>query len=451
MKPLIPVVILGLVLAVLALRLSGRLPGRRAGASGRAPGQPAPARRLTSARRGSAEPVLGATGLVAAREVRERFRGWIYRAGTLLIPVAVAAVIVIPALQHGKSRPQQVGVAGALAAPLRAAVAAAAVSVGTTAHLVPEADVTAARDSLRAGRIDLAIIGAREVLVTKPIQPADTSTTAEFVRAAARTLGVTEAFQAAGLSAAQAAQIAGAKALPVTSLQPGGTSGTVRSTSIIGLVLVFFMLIQYNTWTLIGVMEEKSSRVVEVLLAAIRPVQLLAGKVLGIGLVALTQAALIVAVAVVAAKAVGSDLLNGTAPVVLVATLAWLVLGYAFYCWVFAAAGSMAERRDQVQTLVFPLSLPIIFGYTFAITVASSGSPSTFFKVLAYLPPTAPFAMPVLVGLGAVSWWEFAVSVAISILCTAAVARLAAGIYRRSILRTGRRVRLREVISGTAR
>ncbi len=318
-------------------------------------------------------------------------------------------------------------------------------------HLVPEADVAAARDSLRSGRIDLAIIDARELLVNKAISPQTPLTTAEFVRAAARTLGVTEAFQAAGLSAAQAAQIAGARALPVTSLQPGAQAGTVRSTSIIGLILVFVMLTQYNTWTLIGVMEEKSSRVVEVLLAAVRPVQLLAGKVLGIGLVAFAQAALIVAVAVVAAKAVGSDLLNGTAPVVLVshaglagARLRLLLLG-------LRCRGIHGRTPDQVQTLAFPLSLPIIFGYTFAIAVASSGSPSTFFEVLAYLPPTAPFAMPVLVGLGAVTWWEFAVSGAISIVCTAAVARLAAGIYRRSILRTGRRVRLREVISGPAR
>jgi ABC-2 type transport system permease protein len=73
------------------------------------------------------------------------------------------------------------------------------------------------------------------------------------------------------------------------------------------------------------------------------------------------------------------------------------------------------------------------------------------FEVLAYLPPTSPFAMPVLVGLGRVTWWEFAGSAAISVLCTIGVARLAAGIYRRAILRTGRRVRLREVISGAAR
>jgi ABC-2 type transport system permease protein len=197
-------------------------------------------------------------------------------------------------------------------------------------------------------------------------------------------------------------------------------------------------------------MEEKSSRVVEVLLAAVRPIELLAGKVLGIGLVALAQAALIVAFTIGLARAVGSDLLHGTVPVVLVSTLVWLVLGYAFYCWVYAAAGSMAERQDQAQSLAFPLSLPIIFGYIMALSVAGSGSPSTLFEVLAYLPPTAPFAVPVLVSLGRITVWEFAASAVISVVGTIGVARLATGIYRRAILRTGRRVRLRDVVSGVA-
>ena len=214
-----------------------------------------------------------------------------------------------------------------------------------------------------------------------------------------------------------------------------------------GLILVFLMLTQYNTWILIGVMEEKSSRVVEVLLAAVRPIQLLAGKVLGIGLVAFAQAGLIVAFALVLATAVGSDLLHGTAPVVLVSTLVWLVLGYGFYCWVYAAAGSMAERQDQVQSLALPLSLPIVAGYILALTTAETGNPSAFFEVLAYFPPTAPFAMPVLVGLGKATWWEFAISAGISIVSTVFVARFAAGIYRRAILRTGRRVQLREVFA----
>jgi ABC-2 type transport system permease protein len=89
----------------------------------------------------------------------------------------------------------------------------------------------------------------------------------------------------------------------------------------------------------------------------------------------------------------------------------------------------------------------VIFGYFISFATATSGSPSLFFHVLAYLPPTAPFAMPVLVGLGAVSWWQFAASAVISVVCTIGVARVAGRVYRRAILQTGRRVRLREVLA----
>jgi ABC-2 type transport system permease protein len=437
-KNVIPFIILAVVAVLLVLRVSGRLPGLRT-------------RTRSPARRAALPPLLGDAGLVAAREVRERIRGRIFRVGTLLILVVVAAAIVIPVLHRGKAHPERVAVVGALAAPLEAAIVATGTSVGTAVRLIPEADLQTAHDALRSGQVDLAIVDGRELVLNKAIGSTDMSTAAQFVRAVSKTLGVYEAFEAAGLSAAQAAQVASARPLPVTSLQPGPVKGTTRTTSIVGLILIFVMLTQYNTWILVGVMEEKASRVVEVLLAAVRPAQLLGGKVAGIGLVAFGQAALIVVFALGLARAVGSDLLHGTASLVVVSTLAWLVLGYAFYCWVYAAAGSMAERQDQVQSLAFPLSVPVIFGYIIAITVASSGSPSTFFDVLAYLPPTAPFAMPVLVGLGKVAWWQFAASAAISIVCTIAVARFATNVYRRAILRTGRRVRLREVVSGAAR
>jgi ABC-2 family transporter protein len=201
-------------------------------------------------------------------------------------------------------------------------------------------------------------------------------------------LGVQQAFRVAGLTAAQVGQVSAATPLPVTGLQPAsGGAGPGPGVSVIGLVLIFLMLNLDNTWTLIGVMEEKSSRVVEVLLAAIRPVQLLTGKVIGIGLVALTQAGVTLIFTLGLARAVGSDVLGGTAPAELVAILIWLLLGYAFYSWVCAAAGSLVERQDQVQTLSFPLAVPVVFGYIMALTTAGSGSPSTFFEVLAYLPP----------------------------------------------------------------
>ncbi len=390
--------------------------------------------------------VTGDVSLVASREVRERVRGKVFRIGTVIILAVVAGAIVIPKLTSSKANSERVGVVGALSFPLRSAIGSAAGSVDATAYFYPQSDLASARQSLRAGRIDVAIVDGRELVVDKPISSDDTSTGARFVRSVAQNLAVIEAFEAAHLSAAQSAELSEAKALPITSVRPGTKTGAAVATSVIGLILIFIMLNQYNTWILMGVMEEKSSRVIEVLLAAVRPMQLLAGKVLGIGLVAFAQAALTVAFALVLAEAVGSNLLHGTAPVVLAATLVWLVLGYAFYCWVYAAAGSMVERQDQIQSLALPLSLPIIFGYIFALTTAGAGSASAFFTVLAYLPPTAPFAMPVLVSFGAVSWWEFAASAAISIASTVAVARLAAGIYRRAILRTGGRVKFREVL-----
>ena len=127
-----------------------------------------------------------------------------------------------------------------------------------------------------------------------------------------------------------------------------------------------------------------------------------------------------------------------------------MVLGYSFYCWVYAAGGSLADRQDQVQSLAFPLQLPILLGYITSLTALGSGGASTLVKVLAYLPPTAPFAMPVLQGLGAVTWWEYLVSVALMLVAIVLVSRAAAAIYNRAILRTGGRVRLREVLASHA-
>jgi ABC-2 type transport system permease protein len=388
---------------------------------------------------------LGGVGLVARREIRERVRGRIFRVGTVVILLAVGAAIVIPAI-HGnsKTKAQRVGVV-AQDKSLAPLVRHMAVATGIAATVVSEPSSTAAEAAVRSGAVDLAVESGR-VVVNAPLSSSDTSTdTATLAQAMAAELGAKDAYRAAGLTEAQIEQLGRTHPVPVQSLQHNG-KGTVKTTSVIGLVLLFLMLTQYNTWIMTGVMQEKASRVVEVLLATLRPLQLLGGKVLGIGLVAMGQAALIVVFALVLAAAVGSDILHGTAPLVLVSELLWLVLGYAFYCWVYAAAGSMAERQDQVQTLALPLTLPIVVAYVLAITTASTGSASTFFQVLAYLPPTAPFAMPVLVGIGDVSWWQFVISVVLALLGTAGVALIAERIYRRAVLRSGRRVRLSEVI-----
>jgi ABC-2 type transport system permease protein len=439
---LIPII----VAVAIGLRVLGRQRQRKRRIAAESPEEV-----LAPPRRGYAVGAnLGSVGLVARREILERVRGRIFRVGTIIILLVVGAAIVIPKIHNSnKTSPQQVGVVGAPNAALTQVIKYSGKAGKVPVHVVPEQTEESAKAAVAAGRLDVAIVNGDKILVNQPISSDSTDDTATLVAVLAPELGVLHAYQQAGLSGSQIEQVAGARPVPVESLQHNNKSKSAnRGTSVIGVILIFLMLNQYNTWILMGVMQEKASRVVEVLLAALRPIQLLGGKVLGIGLVAMGQAILIVGFAFIVSKAVGSDLLRGTGGLLLLSDLVWLVLGYAFYSWLFAAAGSTAERQDQVQTLALPLSLPIIVAYVYAITVASSGNPSLLFKVLAYLPPTAPFAMPVLVGLDQVAWWQFLISVALAIGGIALMAWFAAGVYRRAVLKSGQRVRLRELRGG---
>jgi ABC-2 type transport system permease protein len=389
---------------------------------------------------------FGVVGEIAMREIRERIRGRIFRVGTLLILVIVALAILIPKLSSSHSGPtiQMIGVLGGLSPQAKQVVEAAVATTKDKVTFTSEHSLAGTKTALKKGTLDMAIVGGDEVLLYEPAALASSPADPTLVETLAAYLGLLNAYHSARLTPAQAAAVTSASPAPVRTLKHGSTA--TRATSVVGIVLLFVMLTQYCTWILMGVMQEKSSRVVEVLLATVRPIQLLGGKVLGIGLVALGQAALIVGFALVLAEASGSTLLAGTEPLVLACELLWLLLGYAFYCWVYAAAGSTAERQDQVQTLALPLSIPILIGYIYSIAVASSGNAGLLFKILAYVPPTAPFCMPVLVSLSLVSWWQFVVSILITLAGTAAVAVLAAGIYRRAVLQTGARVSLRQLL-----
>ena len=161
-------IVIGVVAVFLVLRLGTRF--RRRGKKEKRP-------------RLGLGPFNGDVGLVAAREIRERFRGRLFRVGTLLVLAAVAAAIVIPKLDHSKSQPQQVGFVGDLPASVRAAVVSSASSVGTAVRFVPEKDARSAEAGLRSGTLDLAIESGHRLVVDQPVAANDTSTTGEFVSA----------------------------------------------------------------------------------------------------------------------------------------------------------------------------------------------------------------------------------------------------------------------------
>jgi ABC-2 type transport system permease protein len=211
----------------------------------------------------------------------------------------------------------------------------------------------------------------------------------------------------------------------------------------IGVLLLYGQLFGYGLWVATGVIEEKSSRIVEMLLSAIRPRQLLAGKIIGIGVLGLAQLITIASFAIVLALATGVHFAAGTAIWAALLVLGWFILGYAFYASLFAAAGSLVSRMEELQNVIVPINLTILV--SFIISISSLQDPnSTVAVVASILPVSAALAMPVRIVLGAATGWQIALSLTLLIGSAVALVPVGGRLYEGAVLRTGSRVKLRD-------
>jgi ABC-2 type transport system permease protein len=377
------------------------------------------------------------TRLVAGRERRERMGARSFRISTAILVVAIACAVGIPALVGGGDDISKVGVVGSDTRALAGTVRQAGAVLDEKVRPVAFADPIAARAKLRDGDLDALYLGGRAVLIEQ--EPAEGASDDK-----ARLAGAI-AELARGPSRATAER---ERALPVRGLEAAPTSLSTRLTGLAVVVLIYLLVFIYGQRITSGVVEEKSSRVVEVLLASVRPSQLLTGKVLGMGATACVQVGALLATFFVVAAATGSNLLDGAAIGVVLVGALWLVLGYALHCTAFAAAGSLVTRESDASNVSFPVMLPLLFAYVLSFGVIFGGSAGGLFPILQYIPPTAPIASTTLYATGDASLAEVLLAAAICVAATVATARVAATIFERSILRTGARVRIREALRG---
>ena len=186
---------------------------------------------------------------------------------------------------------------------------------------------------------------------------------------------------------------------------------------------------------------------IEVLLSRLRPAELLAGKILGIGLVGLAQFSLVVGAAFVALSYSDNTLAPDTAPGTLAWIVFWFVLGYGFYSVLYAGAGSLVSRQEETQSLVLPMTAVQLVAYFLAFV--STESPDGGAAVVGSLfPPTAPMVMIVRIAHGGVPLWQIVLAVALMVETITGLVRLAARVYAGGVLRFGARVPLSEAWRG---
>jgi ABC-2 type transport system permease protein len=232
---------------------------------------------------------------------------------------------------------------------------------------------------------------------------------------------------------------------------------------IVFVVLIFITTVIYGMWVATGVAAEKSSRVMELMISAASPNQLLTGKVVGIGAAGLTQYAAIaipalgalavqdrIAEAVLGPAWASGAPLVGLSPELLLAYGVFFLLGFTLFALIYASMGAFVSRPDDLQTLSLPLSLVAMAGYLSAI-VALSGGGRTWTTILSFVPPFSPFVMLARILTGSVKPWEIALSIGLLVAAIVVVGAMATKLYAAGVLLYGQRPGFRAFVAAALR
>jgi ABC-2 type transport system permease protein len=243
---------------------------------------------------------------------------------------------------------------------------------------------------------------------------------------------------------------ASAKAVPqveaVRKADGGQVDDAAFGVAVAMISVLFGALVGTGSMIAMGVVEEKTSRVVEILLATIRPSQLLAGKVLGIGLYGLFQMLVLGGSLAIAALSLGAASLEVDVGSALAWMLVWFVLGYSIFALLFGGFAALVSRQEDIGSVTTPLLFLLFIPFYTTMFLVPNDPSSTLVRVLSQIPIFAPFMMPVRDAFGALQPWEMPLAVTIAVLTIPGLVWLAARVYKRGVLHTGGRMKLSEAL-----
>lgn len=379
--------------------------------------------------------------LVARRELRERSRSKGLWVGTAFMLIVVVAAIVVPGLVENDTVDRDVGLGAVVPDALPAAIVdqGAAVDVRVELHRYP--DRSEAEEALRDGDIDVLVVGG-DVLVWR----GDADQRLRAVLSGAIQLTVLQdRASAAGITSEQLQQLA--EPVQIDNIELGiaaGRNADDETAAYVMSILLLIALATYGQLVLTGVVQEKSSRVVEVLLARLPARTLLAGKVAGIGLLGLAQFIVTALAALLATAMFDSADIPSISGDVLAWVVLWFVLGYAIYATAYGAFGSLAARTEDASSIAAPVTTLLLVAYWAALIAVGSDPDGPWATLASQFPATAPFAMPGRVALGTAAWWEPWTAVTLALAAIAGLVTFAGRVYTGAILHTGTTIKLRD-------
>ncbi|MQA00322.1 MAG: ABC transporter permease subunit [Dehalococcoidia bacterium] len=389
-------------------------------------------------------------GLVAWREIRERVRTRTFLLSTAVVALLAAGGVagtgfIEDAFEPG---PERLGVLDASPETLTSTLEETAEAFGVTLDLRRYESEGIAEAALQDDQVDALLLDGERLVFRDSESRESHEELAMVANQAVRLLRLPQQLEQLGLTPEQGRSLLQPEPLPQALLdqaepvaEDNEASGALASFS----VIVLFMAVAfYGNSILMGVVEEKTTRVVEVLLGSLRPRELLTGKVLGILAVGMMQFGAGVVAAVAAVAVTGTADMPAVAGETAVWLGVWLLLGLLLYSFMYAAAGALVSRQEEAGNVTTPIMTVLLGAYFATLFVALNDPDGTEALVMSLVPFTAPLVMPPMMALGDPPVWQIAASLVMTVLGIAAVIWFSGRLYAGAVLRTGPRVRLLE-------
>ena len=350
-------------------------------------------------------------GLIAGREITMRLRSKAFLWSTAVLMLAVLASVVLGSIFGAQESTTKVAV-----------VAGASAVVDGNPELEPVAasDQDDAERMLRAGEVDAIVAPA-----------------------ASEPLGIT----VIGLDAPPTSVVQALSVQPtVELLEPAATDPGLAYLVAFGFGLVFFMsAITFGSTIAQSVVEEKQTRIVEILLSTVSARALLTGKVIGNSVMAMAQIVAIAVLAILGLLVTGQRVLLGGLGTSVIWFVVFFAVGFVMLAALFAATAAMVSRAEDIGSVTTPVTMLVMIPYFLIIFFNDD---PTVLTIMSYVPFSAPVGMPMRIFLGDAMWWEPFVSLAILLATAALAVWIGERIYRNSLLKTGARVKLAEALQG---
>ncbi|MFF2372261.1 ABC transporter permease [Agromyces sp. NPDC058110] len=354
---------------------------------------------------------IDSVGLVAGREISSRMRSKSFLISTGILMLAVLASVVLGSVFGGQTDVPKVAVIGS---------ASSAVEGNAALEPVGVTDQAEGEQLLRDGEVEAIVAPA-----------------------ASDPLGIV----VIGLDQAPNDVVQAMAVYPsVELLEPAAVDPGLAYLVAFGFGIVFFMsALTFGSTIASSVVEEKQTRVVEILLSTVSARALLTGKVVGNSVLAFGQILAIAVLALLGLMLTGQRVLLGGLGSSVVWFVVFFAIGFVMLAALFAAAAALVSRVEDVGTVTMPVMMLVMIPYFLVIFFNDN---PTVLAIMSYVPFSAPVGMPMRVFLGTAEWWEPILSLVILIATTALAVLLGERIYRNSLLKTGARVKLGEALRG---